>query len=69
MNIDDDKKFFDCIDGSDETFIYLNLFNSCNKSESLFGCEDIICKENPLTSSCVISRKIFTDESNVFNER
>jgi hypothetical protein len=53
----DGKRMFDCIDGSDETFIYLNLFNSCNKNESLFGCEDIICKENPLTRSCVIKRK------------
>jgi hypothetical protein len=53
----DDKNIFDCLDGSDEILYLLDLTNPCHQNQPIFGCEDRICKEKSLTSSCVNKRK------------
>ncbi|CAF4150537.1 unnamed protein product, partial [Adineta steineri] len=65
----DDTKNPDCIDNSDEFVQLYNIDNNidilefghivkhCRAHEPSFGCEDIICKHTPLTSSCVKDRR------------
>ncbi|CAF4110326.1 unnamed protein product [Adineta steineri] len=71
----DDPKNPDCIDRSDENFLldYINKYDHnfefgyipehCRALEPSFGCEDIICKHTPLTSSCVVQRKYLLRDS------
>ncbi|CAF1130271.1 unnamed protein product [Adineta steineri] len=65
----DDLKNPDCIDKSDEIFQLYDIVNyvdilefghivkHCRAHEPSFGCEDIVCKHTPLTSSCVKDRR------------
>jgi hypothetical protein len=53
----DGQNIFDCIDASDETLFRFDITNLCHKNEPRFGCEDRICKGEPLTSSCVNKRE------------
>ncbi|CAF1586291.1 unnamed protein product, partial [Adineta steineri] len=54
----DGKIIFDCIDISDETVNNVKLNRTCNKNEPTLECEDKICKESFLTSSCAEKRKV-----------
>jgi len=54
----DDRQIPDCLDQSDEYVKRSDLTQRCQTSQPLFDCEEIICREIVLTSSCVHEREI-----------
>jgi hypothetical protein len=53
----EDKFNFNCLDASDNGLSVPGTQDKCHTSEPSFKCEDLICKDTPLTSSCIIGRQ------------
>jgi hypothetical protein len=70
---EDGKSIFDCLDASDEIF-RLSVPNECDRNRPTVACEDRICKENSLTSSCnnkrnyLLIKSLFSLEDKTISE-
>ena len=54
----DDSNIPDSLDRSDERLVQSIPFATCPKKEPAFGCEDVICNQSFMSSSCLTQHLI-----------